>query len=353
MNIRMKQLFLLSAAVAMMAGRGLSQGSLTPPAAVVPNMKTLAQIEPRTPISAGGYTITQPGSYYLTTNITVSSDNAIIVNAGNVKLDLNGFTISSTSNPSSGYAIILSGMLTNVSIVNGFIFSPVTNNGAAVYGGAGWTGGISGSGSEYNVRVENVRVHGATYYGIALGTGTTSLVKSCEVENVGSIGIQADLILNCSVNAGGYGGTYGVQGGTVCGTRVACYNGTALSASQNVADCDVTGVNGTAIAAPIVSNSSGTSSSSIGVNASCVINNSTGASTGNSGIIAYVGRNSFGITHSASSYAYLAAYLATGCSAVSFGNAGIYSGKSLIACDGTVLVSGGAATSASFKYNMP
>lgn len=354
MNARLKIFLLMIVTLAAMSIRGLAQGTLMPPATVAPNMKTLAQVEARTPIATSGYTITQPGSYYLTTNITMSSDNGILINASNVKLDLNGFTISSTALPAGGYAIILSSSLTNVSIVNGFIFSPVTNNGALVYGGSGWTGGIYASGSEYNVRVENVHVHGGTYYGIMLGTGTTTLVKNCEVEDIGSIGIQAGLVLNCAVNAGGYGGSYGVQGDTVCGTRVVCYNGTALSASQNVTDCEVACTNGTAISAAIVSNSSGTSIGGAGVNATAVVNNCSGSSTGSgSGIITFVGRNSVGTTYASSSYAFLAAYLATGCSAISFGSYGIYSGKSLVSCDGTAVIAGGAATSASFKYNMP
>ena len=73
-----------------------AQGSLTPPGAPAPTMKSLAQIEPRTPISSAPFTISVPGSYYLTTNVTVSAGDAIIIAANNVTLDLNGFTISST-----------------------------------------------------------------------------------------------------------------------------------------------------------------------------------------------------------------------------------------------------------------
>ena len=49
-----------------------AQGSLTSPGAPAPTMKTLAQIEPRTPISSAPFTISVPGSYYLTTNLTFS-----------------------------------------------------------------------------------------------------------------------------------------------------------------------------------------------------------------------------------------------------------------------------------------
>ena len=45
-------------------------------------MKTLAQIEPRTPISSVPFTISAPGSYYLTTNVTTTVSNAIVIAAG-------------------------------------------------------------------------------------------------------------------------------------------------------------------------------------------------------------------------------------------------------------------------------
>jgi len=41
-----------------------AQGPLTPPGAPAPTMKTLAQIETRTPISSAPFTISQSGSYY-------------------------------------------------------------------------------------------------------------------------------------------------------------------------------------------------------------------------------------------------------------------------------------------------
>ncbi|MGZ5545765.1 MAG: hypothetical protein ACXWIU_13930, partial [Limisphaerales bacterium] len=84
------------------------QGSLTPPGAPVPTMKTLSQIEPRTPIASGPFTIANSGAYYLTTNVTIGGGNAISIGANDVWLDLNGFTISSTENPAkSGNGILI------------------------------------------------------------------------------------------------------------------------------------------------------------------------------------------------------------------------------------------------------
>ena len=63
-----------------------SQGALTPPGAPAPTMKTLAQIEPRMPISSLTYIISAPGSYYLTTNLTCigGSANGINISSSDV-----------------------------------------------------------------------------------------------------------------------------------------------------------------------------------------------------------------------------------------------------------------------------
>src|SRR5437868_13887701 len=74
-----------------------AQGNLTPPGAPAPTMKTLDQVEARIPISSVPYTISASGSYYLTTNVTATVSNAITIAASGVTLDLNGFTISSTT----------------------------------------------------------------------------------------------------------------------------------------------------------------------------------------------------------------------------------------------------------------
>src|ERR1041385_7160549 len=90
------KIILTSVALSSSLVAAFAQGNLTPPGAPAPTMKTLAQIEPRTPIATAPFTITAGGSYYLTTNVSVVTGDAITIATNNVTLDLNGFTISST-----------------------------------------------------------------------------------------------------------------------------------------------------------------------------------------------------------------------------------------------------------------
>ncbi len=81
---------------------GFSQGSLTPPGAPTPTMKTLDQVEARVPVS-GSTNITQSGSYYLTGNVT---NGGITISASDVILDLNGHAMNPITSGSAGIKLI-------------------------------------------------------------------------------------------------------------------------------------------------------------------------------------------------------------------------------------------------------
>jgi hypothetical protein len=103
-----------------------AQGSLAPPGAPAPTMKSLDQVEPRTPVdtvhtpgaSLFMFYINQPGSYYLTTNIVgLSGKDAIGISANNVTLDLNGFALIGGSGTEEG--IYIYNTCTNITVRNG------------------------------------------------------------------------------------------------------------------------------------------------------------------------------------------------------------------------------------------
>ena len=182
----------------------LAQGSLTPPGAPAPTMKTLDQVEPRTPISSVPFTINTAGSYYLTGNLSVTTGNAILISVDDVTLDLNGFTISSTAATASGTAIsIPSGAKDNVTIRNGHIRGTTTFSGGTFTTG-GFQHGVRAVTASANIRVTDLRIFGMALSGINLPVGPrTYVVDRCLVEVCGTDGIIASQVLDSTAQTCG------------------------------------------------------------------------------------------------------------------------------------------------------
>lgn len=68
---------------------------------------------------ASTWTITRPGVYKLDRDISISGSDAIVIRSSNVTLDLNGYTITSTT-PGSGRGVAAE-TVKNVSVLNGSI----------------------------------------------------------------------------------------------------------------------------------------------------------------------------------------------------------------------------------------
>jgi hypothetical protein len=305
----------------------LAQGALTPPGPPAPTMKSLSQIEARTPISTAPIVITTPGSYYLTTNLSVVVGSAIYVAANQVSLDLNGFTISSTDPGNVGAGIMLSTTTnSDITILNGHINGGVTTNGNGVFGGPGFASGIAWSQAAPNiVRVTGVSVSGCLTMGISLGNSTT-VVESCTVATIGIDGITAGTVSRCSAQiCGGTAITAEVVASDCFGDAVGTGNGISGAIANN--SVGRSEGNGLGVTVDFANNCIGVSVAGSGLNANKTASNCTGSSLGGgTGLTAAIANGCYG---SSSSGIGITAQIASAC------------------------VVGGGTTNITSKYNMP
>jgi len=268
---------------------GQSGGPLTPPAGPPgQTMKSLDQMEPRTPLIAGApgvsiapngtITISQSGSYYLTSNLSVTDGDGIEITANRVTLDLRGFTITSSTASSVGEGIDIDG--SQVTVFNGHIVSGTTYNSGVAgdqFTGPGFDYGIYAAFPTFrNIHIYNLSVVGCDLFGIFISSAD-SLIESCTVRTTGSTGISAGVVTGCTA--------------TQCGQN-------ALSAHSAVHNSqgESSFLNG--IAAPLVNNcqgsSTGTSSSGNGILSNRAVVNSSGTSRSGDGINGSVVKSSYG-----------------------------------------------------------
>ncbi len=244
-----------------------AQGSLTPPGAPAPTMKSLDQVEARTPISSAPFTITASGSYYLTADLTVASGNAITVNADDVTLDLNGFTISSTASPAGGAAVFIGNGRQNITIRNGHIAGTTTFSGGAFAGG-GFNQGVTSLSTNRNIHVADLAVRQVASDAIGIGNSTpNTFVERCRITVAGGSGIRANVVRDCTVETAGSGA---IVGGTVSnsvGTSVGTGGGDLGVSCTMAENCRGTADAATGIFATTASNCVGVSNSNSGVNA--------------------------------------------------------------------------------------
>jgi parallel beta-helix repeat protein len=238
-------------------------GPLNPPAGPVNSTyKTLQQVEPRRPIS-GAIAINEPGSYYLTQNISSpGSIDTITVLADNVTIDLNGFTISGGR---TGVNVSLFLPFNSVTIMNGTI---AATSGSGIFAGAF-------DDIPFGLTIRNVKVINPTDLGIDTGRG--SIIENCYVRG-GAIGIRA-------------GFSSRVSGCTVEFARDAAFS---ISGGSTITDCLAVGVDngnnaGDGFLIGAGSTARGlTSRSNAGFGAKfdneCTISDSTFSNNGNAGV---------------------------------------------------------------------
>jgi parallel beta-helix repeat protein len=209
-------------------------GSLTPPGPPAPTMKALDEVEARTPIASIPYSISTPGSYYLTRSLTAIVGSGITVSASPVTIDLNGFTLDGAGFGSSGIAMsVFGGSLT---VRNGFIRRWINGINAGLPGlqrleevtieSCSGTGanvsvasvanckfvfnGSDGIGSGYTVEIRDSLASDNQGVGINL-TGPVSIVENCRAafNTVGGVRLGRSSTIRHSVVSENYG--YGIQ----------------------------------------------------------------------------------------------------------------------------------------------
>ncbi len=192
-------------------------GPLNPPAgAVTSTPKPLGEIEPRIAINATNtpgdndgspslFKITQPGSYYLTGNITgVSGRTGIEIASSDVSIDLNGFRLAGVPGSLDGVRVPAPGT-SGISVSNGTV--------------SGW----GNDGVDLSVTIastgRNLTVTGNVNTGLLLGDN--SIADACVANANGSRGILIGL-------AGAARG---------CSTADNGGDGLLVGSSSTVADC--------------------------------------------------------------------------------------------------------------------
>jgi hypothetical protein len=324
-KLQLAALTLLLSTINYQLSTALGQGSLTPPGAPAPTMKSLDQIEARTPISSLPYTISVGGSYYLTGNLTAQDNNSIVIAASGVTLDLNGYTLYSAVSlaQNGGTAILLNSGITHVTIQNGHIFSGVVHT-ALGYSGPGFGSGITGGDSDITIR--HVSVSGCLYSGISLGVGTSgpNVVESCVVQTVGNDGIDATTVIDSVALDCGVDGIYCDQASDSRGESTGNANGISAKTANH---CFGAASSGDGIVGELTVDCWGTSVSGNGINVFSA-ENCYGRCTSGTGVNAFTAANCAGYCTAGGSYGILASYCALNCFGRTGGNgAGISAGS--------------------------
>jgi hypothetical protein len=265
-------------------------------------MKSLDQMEPRTPISSLPFTISSSGSYYLTKNLqfTAASGDAITINSSNVTLDLEGFTLSSIA-AVTGNAIQIGGGMTTVTVRNGTIAgnSTVTTSGSVpnimwTVNKAGFENGISSNSNPTpaNNRFRDLSIFGCRSNGI--NAGDQPLVESVVSSQNGTGGIVTNggSVTNCTVSRNGNQGITGGQvavshcyaafnqnfgvvstDGTISNTMAYSNGGGMVANNGSINGCAARGNNGQGIVAMTgsVSNSTAVANGTVGISAYAIV----------------------------------------------------------------------------------
>jgi parallel beta-helix repeat protein len=241
-----------------------AQGSLAPTGAPAPTMKSLSQVEPRTPVSQANvpFSINAPGSYFLTENLgaTVNGQIGIVVNVPDVTLDLSGFRIGNSEVATFAHGIFIAANSRAVQIRNGVI-SGCSSNGIGTATGVGGCQfsdlRLTGNGGDglfggHSALVERCTALNNVGNGITVLSNST--VNACISNRNGRDGIEADngcTVNDCTTATNGVSGISVESGCTVSGCTSSRNDNSGISADIDctISDCTAThngvfGING-------------------------------------------------------------------------------------------------------------
>ncbi len=242
-HLRFGHFILLCALCA--SARDSSAGPLTPPPGPV---APTPGPEPRTAINATNtpgdadslFRITQPGSYYLESNITgVVGKHGVEIAASGVTLDLNGFDLAGV--PAMGAFDGVSATasnLTNIAVVNGSVRS---------WGGDGVD---LGSSATTNCRVADLLARANAGNGIS--TSDSGMVSNCSARFNSGTGIftgNGCTVWNCSAFQNTGHGIFTPNGCTVsnCSTSSNTVSGISTNSGSTVSNCSASSNGGSGI----------------------------------------------------------------------------------------------------------
>ena len=227
------------AAGAFLTGRSHAGPLDPPPGPIDSTGKTLTEVEPRiainqtnTPGDAEGvFVISQPGSYYFTSDVTgVSGRSGIVIRTSNVAIDLNGFSLIGVPGAFGGIRVVPGGPRENYTIRNGSVIGwPLTGVNL-----------LSGQPNNTGSLIENLYT-AANGGSSGISANSNAVIRDCVSSNNTGLGIQCSSnchISNCIARGNAFSGIACTSG--IIDACVAAFNGQtgiALNSSGSVIRC--------------------------------------------------------------------------------------------------------------------